>query len=196
MDVDAHGFTDLERLRAALDASSVVGTWDWDHVAGAVIYDRGAARVLTGNPELAGRHLRGPAALASVHPTDMVWLMEHMLRAVQNGGLVVAEYRVFQAEGAVRWLLSRGRTYHDAAGRPERSHGILIDITEMRDGGERYVLGTAPMAENRLMRAADLALSLKDLLGADVPPDVGAAADRLLLSLGHAIARRTDRYAH
>ncbi|SFG83881.1 PAS domain-containing protein [Methylobacterium gossipiicola] len=196
MDAAAYGFTDLERLRAALDASCVVGTWDWDHVVGAVIYDEGAARFLTGQPELAGRHLRGPAALAAVHPSDLTWLMEHMLRTVQNGGLVLAEYRVFEADGAVRWLLSRGRTYHDAAGRPERSHGILIDITEMRDGGERYILGTEPMAENRLMRAADLALTLKGLLGADVPPEVSAAADRLLLSLGRAIARRTERYAH
>jgi len=196
MDAAAYGFTDLERLRAALDASCVVGTWDWDHVVGAVTYDEGAARLLTGRPELAGSRLCGPTALAAVHPTDLTWLIEHMLRAVRNGGLVLAEYRVYQADGAVRWLLSRGRTYHDAAGRPDRSHGILIDITEMRDGGERYVLGTEPMADNRLMRAVDLALSLKDLLASDVPPEVVAATDRLLLSLGHAIARRTQRYAH
>ena len=154
------GFTDLDDLRAILDASCVVGTWAWDHVRGVVTYDEGAATLLAGDPGLAGREITGPIALASVHPTDMTWLMEHMLRAVRVGGLVLAEYRVFKADGTVRWLLSRGRTYHDGAGRPTQSHGILIDITEMRDGGERYVVGAAPMQEDSLPQAADLALSL------------------------------------
>ena len=194
MDAAAYGFTDLERLRAALDASCVVGTWDWDHVVGAVTYDEGAARLLTGRPELAGSRLCGPTALAAVHPTDLTWLIEHMLRAVRNGGLVLAEYRVYQADGAVRWLLSRGRTYHDAAGRPERSHGILIDITEMRDGGERYVLGTKPTQADSLVQAADLAMSVKHALASDAPAEVLEAVNLLLLRLGRAIARTSNRY--
>ncbi|MCJ2044962.1 PAS domain-containing protein [Methylobacterium sp. J-078] len=160
---------------------------------GVVTYDEGAARVLTGNPELADREIKGPIALALVHPTDMTWLMEHMLRAVQVGGLVLAEYRVFRRDGTVRWLLSRGRTYHDEAGRPERSHGILIDITDMRDGGERYVLGTTPAYPDPLMQAADMALSLKNVLGPEPAPEVIEAANLLLFRLGCAIARATDQ---
>ena len=186
--------TDLDGLRAVLDAACVVGTWGWDHARGVVTYDEGAARLLTGKPELAGCELSGPGALALVHPGDKTWLMEHMLRAVRAGGVVLAEYRVFQADGSVRWLLSRGRTYHDSAGRPERSHGILIDITEMRDGGERYVLGTAPTQADSLAQAADLAISLKHALKFDAPPEVIEAANLLLLSLGRAIARTNDRY--
>ncbi|MDO9429182.1 MAG: PAS domain-containing protein [Methylobacterium sp.] len=197
MDATApHGSADLDRLRAVLDTACVVGTWGWDHVRAVVVYDEGAAQILTGNPELAGRELSGPGALALVHPADMTWLVEHMLRAVRLGGVVLAEYRVFETDGTVRWLLSRGRTYHDDAGRPIRSHGILIDITEMRDGGERYVLGTPPPAEDALARAADLAISLKQALNADTPPEVTAAADLLLLNLGRAIARTADRRWH
>ncbi len=33
-----------DRLRAALEASCVVGAWEWDHVRGVVVYDAGAAR--------------------------------------------------------------------------------------------------------------------------------------------------------
>jgi PAS fold len=180
---------DVDRLRAALEASCVVGAWEWDHVGGVVVYDEGAARLLTGKAELADRPINGPLALAAVHPDDMTWLMDHMLRAVRSSGLVLAEYRVFKADGTVRWLLSRGRTHQDQAGQPLRSHGILMDITEIRDGGDRYVLGSPPVAGHGLMRVADLAIALKQALTDDMPADVRTAADLLLLGLGHALAQ-------
>ena len=179
---------DLTHLRAALDASCIVGTWDWDHVRGVVVYDKGAARLLTGDPELADREISGTAAAAAVHPADQEWLKDHMSRAAKAGGLVLAEYRVIDGNGSVRWLLNRGRTHQDHHGRPVRSRGILIDITEMRDGGTRYVMNNTPMAEDPLIRAADLAISLKETLGTKAPTNVRLAADLLLFSLGQAIS--------
>ncbi|KQS69049.1 diguanylate cyclase [Methylobacterium sp. Leaf361] len=179
-----------DRLRAALEASCVVGTWEWDHVRGVVVYDAGAARLLTGNSDLADRPINGPMALAAVHPEDMTWLMDHMLRAVRSSGLVLAEYRVFKADGTVRWLLSRGRTHRNEDGEPQRSHGILMDITEIRDGGDRYVVGRPMAGGDPLERAADLAVALKETLTDDMPAEVRAAADLMLLGLGRALARR------
>jgi hypothetical protein len=187
--IDGYG-EDTERLRAALEASCVVGAWEWDHVGGRVVYDEGAAMLLTGTPDLANRPISGPMALAAVHPQDMTWLMDHMLRAVRSGGLVLAEYRVFKTDGSVRWLLSRGRTHRDAAGQPVRSHGILMDITEIRDGGDRYVLGRPPSGGAPLERAADLAIALKETLTDDMPAEVQVAAELMLLSLGRAFASR------
>lgn len=184
---------DVDRLRAALEASCVVGAWEWDHVGGVVVYDAGAARLLTGNPELADRPISGPMALAAVHPDDMTWLMDHMLRAVWSGGLVLAEYRVFKADGAVRWLLSRGRTHRDQDGQPLRSHGILMDITEIRDGGDRYVLGKPLAGGDPLERAADLAIALKETITDYMPAEVRAAAELMLLGLGRALAHRAMR---
>ncbi|MEE7447512.1 diguanylate cyclase [Methylobacterium radiotolerans] len=180
----------VDRLRAALEASCVVGAWEWDHVRGVVVYDAGAARLLTGNPDLADRPINGPMALAAVHPEDMTWLMDHMLRAVWSGGLVLAEYRVFKPDGSVRWLLSRGRTHRDEDGQPQRSHGILMDITEIRDGGDRYVLGKPVAGGDALERAADLALALRETLTDDAPAEVRAAAELMLIRLGRALARR------
>ena len=178
---------DVDRLRAALEASCVVGAWEWDHVGGVVVYDEGAARLLTGRPDLADTPISGPMALAAVHPDDMTWLMDHMLRAVTSSGLVLAEYRVFKADGTVRWLLSRGRTHRDEAGQPLRSRGILMDITEIRDGGDRYVLGKPPVAGDPLERVADLAIALKQALTDDMPSDVRAATDLLLFGVGRAL---------
>ncbi|TXN04583.1 PAS domain-containing protein [Methylobacterium sp. WL103] len=180
---------DVEHLRASLDASSVVGTWDWDHVRGVVVYDAGAARLLTGDSDLADCEISGAIAAAAVHPLDQEWLADHMKRAAKAGGLVLAEYRVLAENGSVRWLLNRGRSHLDPVGRPIRSRGILIDITEMRDGGERYVLNKAPVAREPLIHAADLAISLKHALGDDAPSEVLLAANLLLFSLGRAIGR-------
>ena len=178
------------RLRAALEASCVVGAWEWDHVGGVVVYDAGAAKLLTGDADLADQPIKGPMALAAVHPADMTWLMDHMLQAVRTSGLVLAEYRVFKADGSVRWLLSRGRTHRTEDGQPQRSHGILMDITEIRDGGDRYVVGKPPVGGDPLERAADLAIALKAALTDDMPGEVRVAAELVLMGLGRALARK------
>ena len=62
----------------------------------------------------------------------------------------------------------------------------------MRDGGARYVLNQAPPANDPLVRAAELAISLKETLGTDAPADVRIATDLLLFSLGSALGRPGD----
>jgi|GEM_PF-413094 len=193
------GFTEpLDRLRAALNASCVVGTWDWDIVRRTMVYDGGAARLLTGDASLAEQELDGVDAVAAVHPADHSWLIEHVQTAVRAGGLVLAEYRVIDADGHVRWLLSRGRTYHDATEQPVRSRGIIIDITELRgDGGERYVVTSSLAATPDILdRAADLAMELKRMLTADAPADVRAATDVLLFAIGRALAASESETGH
>ena len=179
----------LDRLRAALDASCVVGTWDWDIVRGSMVYDAGAARLLAGDASLADQEIIGLGSIATVHPADHEWLIEHVQRAVRRGGLMLAEYRVIAEDGTVRWLLSRGRIYQDQAGRPLRSRGIIIDITELQGTGERYLISNVMTPEDPLERAADMAIALKGVLGDSMPAEVRASVDLLLLSLGRAIVR-------
>jgi PAS domain S-box-containing protein len=183
----------LGRLYAALEASCVVGTWDWDHVRDVVTYDAGAAKLMTGDADLADQEVSGLLAYSSLHPDDQAWVVEHVQRAAESGGLLLAEFRVLAQDGTVRWILKRGRTYVDPAGNSVCSRGILIDITEMRDGGERYILGEGPQATDPLERAADLAIAVKQTLGAGAPPEVGLLADLLLMSLGRAIAEAGQR---
>ncbi|MET3410130.1 PAS domain-containing protein [Methylobacterium sp. 1030] len=187
----------LDRLHAALDASCVVGTWDWDIARGTMLYDVGAARLLTGNASLADQEMSGLDTIAAVHPADHAWLIEHVQEAVRAGGLMLAEYRVIDADGHVRWLLSRGRTYHDATGQPVRSRGIIIDITELRGEGERYVVTSGSAADpNMLERVADHAIELKRMLPADTPAEVRAATDGLLFAIGRALADSEVELSH
>jgi hypothetical protein len=179
----------LDRLRAALDASGVVGTWDWDVARGGVLYDAGAAHLLTGDASRAGVEIYGVEAISAVHPDDRDRLVEHVRQALRRGGPMLAEYRVVAHGGTVRSLLSRGRSYHDPFGHPVRSRGIIIDITEVRADGARRMVGGAPMPDDPLEQAADIVIALKRSLGEVAPSELCMAVDLLLLSLGRAIAR-------
>ena len=106
---------------------------------------------------------------------------------------MLAEYRVVARNGTVRWLLSRGRTFQDPVGRPLRAGGILIDITEMRAGGDRPFLCSEASPIDPLDRAADLAIALKRTLGDSASAEIRAATDMLLMTLGRAIARASGR---
>lgn len=181
-------------LHAALDASGVVGTWDWDPVSHRVRYDRGAAALLAGDAALAGRDLGFAEAMAGIHPDDRPWLTAEVGRAMRTGGLVLAEYRAGILTGRPRWVLSRGRVFQDQHGRAVRSTGILIDITEGRTADAGYVVG-APISEEPasleapLLRAADLCIALRTVLDGDGSSVLNALVDRLLLQFGCEIAR-------
>ena len=183
-----------EQLQSALDASGVVGAWDWDLVRRIARYDRGAAELLALDPNLAGRDIRGDMAMVGIHPDDRAWLRSEVERAAGVGGVFLSEYRVVSARGEVRWLLSRGRIYQDPHGRPVRSKGILIDITESRDESRGYVTMPKERVQHPLDRAASLMLEARKALdeaGVDVPAHVRVALDLALFEVGTQIARRS-----
>lgn len=183
----------LEELRSALDASGVVGTWDWDIVRRVARYDRGAAELLALDGELAGEFLHGDSAMIGVHPDDREWLRTEMFRALQGGGLFLAEYRVVTLGQDTRWLLSRGRIYHDPHGRPIRSKGILIDITESREDGAGYIAHTNARHQHPLDRAASYLLDARkaiDEAGSEVQSHLRVVLDLALFEVGTQLARR------
>ncbi|MDP4021697.1 PAS domain-containing protein [Methylobacterium sp. NEAU 140] len=190
-----------DHLRAALDASGVVGAWDWDCVRHTARYDRGAAGLLAGDPDLAGQDLRAAAAMACIHPEDMGWLRAKTERAIADGGLILAEYRILVRGRGIRWVLSRGRVYQDQHGRPVRCKGILIDITESRDGSRGYLAQAAPgtasgidfLGEDPLSRAAARCLEARDALDAAdraAPDHLRLILDMALYEIGRQLARR------
>ena len=85
-------------------------------------------------PEFLDEPLRWAEA---VHPSDRdgyrAWV-----RRLLTGLEVEAEhvYRVVAAGGAVRWVRDRLQVVRDAAGRPTRLDGCLVDVTEQRQAEE------------------------------------------------------------
>ncbi|AJP74624.1 hypothetical protein TS85_18185 [Sphingomonas hengshuiensis] len=121
-----------ERLQLALNASTGIGTWDWDAETGRITGDARFARLFGMRPErlAQGRSFRG--VLPLIHPDDRALLRTAVRAAIRDGAPLSVEIQVFRADGAVRWLLMQGRAIHDAEGRPVRFPGVSFDITERK----------------------------------------------------------------
>ncbi len=189
--------TDRQDLKAILEASGVVGTWDWNIVDQVVRSERGAATLLAGDPDAAGRDLPMLAATATVHPADGDWLDHEVRRVLREGGLFAAEYRVLTRDSGVRWLLSRGRIVLDDDGQAVRGRGLLIDITESRGLGNRHVARATSSADDPFDEATDHCIQAQRCLQVDGTPFLRMLVNTVLLELGHELARRLkQRVSH
>jgi PAS domain S-box-containing protein len=111
-----------ERLLLALDAANMTA-WEWDVATGRVVRSGNAL----GLPTSAG--VLGPDAQRFVHPEDRPGLRAAVVQALEGNGVLDEEYRVVGADGAVRWIASKGRATRDAAGRAVRLNGVSMDVT-------------------------------------------------------------------
>ena len=72
------------------------------------------------------------AWLATVHPDDRERVRAVDATLEETGGFEV-EYRIFHADGSVRWVRDQSRVLtKDALGRPIEIQGLMMDVTETR----------------------------------------------------------------
>lgn len=174
-------------LSAALDASGVIGAWSWSARSDFCTLDAGAATVLAGDSDLAGRPVPLETAKACVHPDDRPALFRRFRALRERGGLFVAEYRTISPSGRVRRILDRGRVTGGASAR-RHGHGIIIDVTEGVSCPDCEIARVIDPAD-ALTAAVDHAIDCRDALGSVTDPELQLLVDMLLLSLGQKIAR-------
>lgn len=121
-----------DRLRRAVEAAGLVGSWEWDIGADLVRANPTFARFFGVEPEAAAQGLTIEAFLAGIHPDDRSRVQAAIERARVSGEEYVCEYRVTGLGGQVRWVVARGQCHRDEAGRAVRFPGILIDITDRK----------------------------------------------------------------
>lgn len=125
-----------ERLRLALSAAEMVGTYVWDVPQDRVVADPGFARLFAVEPGRMAAGVPLAALLPAVHPQDLDRFTAAIEAALAHGGPFELEYRLCQADGDHRWVVARGRCEQDAAGRPLRFPGVVVDITERKRAEE------------------------------------------------------------
>ena len=129
-----------DRLRLALDAVNGLGTYDWDILEDRLYSDARFARIYGVDPVEAAKGAPLADFVRNILPEDI----EHVAPAIENAiattGEFLSEYRIRQADGSIKWVLSRGRVLRDDAGRPARFPGVVIDITEAKVQAERLRL--------------------------------------------------------
>lgn len=115
--------------------------------------------------------------LEVVHSEDRRWMEAAVARAVETGAPLDAEFRILRADGAVRWLHSRG-LLRQQEGRPPYLMGLSRDITERKEMEE------AVRASSREWRATfDSLLEPMWVLGPDFRIRLSNAAAANFLGL-------------
>ncbi|HEY4130321.1 MAG TPA: MASE1 domain-containing protein, partial [Gemmatimonadaceae bacterium] len=71
-----------------------------------------------------------------IHVDDRPTVRAALAHAVETRSPYDAEYRVVQATGEIRWVLSKGRVLYGSSGRPERMIGVTADVTQRRRADE------------------------------------------------------------
>ncbi|WP_233198566.1 PAS domain-containing protein [Luteimonas rhizosphaerae] len=129
---DAHAERDTERVKLALAAGAIVGTWFWDVAQDRVTVDEALAHAFGLDPAAPRDGLPLDRILASVHPDDAPGLTAAIADAVQRGGRYAHQYRTRDADGRYRWIEAIGRVDLDAQGHAVDFAGVLIDVDDRR----------------------------------------------------------------
>ncbi|MDD5388834.1 MAG: PAS domain-containing protein [Gallionellaceae bacterium] len=119
-----------QRLNYALDATGE-GVWDWDVAAGKVQHNTQWLRGLGLPPS----RLENPVAVFAehLHPDDRDTVLARIQACLDGNGDYQSEHRMVRGDGAVIWVLDRGRVVsRDAEGGALRMVGSYSDITERK----------------------------------------------------------------
>ena len=142
-----------DRLKLALNASAVVGLWDWDLEADLVFSDGNLARLYELDPDTGDRGAPFSEYVRNFHPEDRRGFRDALLRSREDGATFSQEYRIVRSDGSVRWMMARGGAVRDEAGNVGRMSGATIDITDRK---------LAEMRQAALLEAGDRFRDIND----------------------------------
>lgn len=125
-----------ERLQLALQATNIVGVWDWDLITDRLRTDARLAGLYGVDPDLAEQGETSATFLNHVHPEDAPRLQAEVAETLRNGNAFSSEYRLVGTDGRVRWVTAQGRCSYDAEGRAVRFPGVIFEVTEQREAEE------------------------------------------------------------
>ncbi len=112
----------------AVEAAQI-GTWTWHIPSGRVIWTEGTYRLFGFQP---GAFVTSyDSIIRRVHASDRQMVGEEIARSVRDRTRSRMEFRIYRADGRVRWVRCIGRTMRtDAQGRAVLRAGLIDDITE------------------------------------------------------------------
>ena len=142
---------DNERVRLALNAGALLGSFVWDIKADLLSGDERFARTFSYPADQSLAFLSPEAASERIHPDDLIQLSQQVEQALKNGGPFNAEYRIRRPDGSYGWVLASGCCEFNEQGQPFRFPGVLIDIHERKIAEESLLKFT----RNLEQRVAD-----------------------------------------
>lgn len=181
----------MGEISPALKAAGIIGTWNTDVPAALSILDEGAAQLLAGNVELAGRPVPLEAALGRIHPDDRDGVFGRIRRVRRTGGSTSTEFRIVTETGEVRRILNRGYLSPDANG-VMRGRGAYIDTTDSHHGPFLVVGAEQPDKPDPLIEAVDRCIDAHKAVGRVGQGNLIRLSELMLFEIGRTLARRRD----
>ena len=119
---------DREQRLALVQKAAHLGICEWDLRTNILSYSEeysGLYGLAPDHPRLTHEELH-----KRTHPDDRERMQASIRDALERTHAWDTEYRVLWPDGSVHWLHSKGAVFLDASGRPVRSTGVILDITE------------------------------------------------------------------
>jgi PAS domain S-box-containing protein len=154
---------DNERVRLALNAGALLGSFVWDIKDNVLSGDERFARTFTYPPDQDLVNLPMDIAESRIHPDDFSWVQDQVEQAVKSGEPFNAEYRVRRPDGSYLWVLASGCCEFDEQGKPLRFPGVLIDINERKNAEESLLRFTRNL-EQRVAEEVEARLAAEEQL--------------------------------
>jgi PAS domain S-box-containing protein len=120
-----------ERLRLAVRAADAA-TWVWDMPTGILRGDERLAFLYNLDTDELARGMPIERGFDRVDPEDADRVHRDVMDAVLNARPFEIEFRMKGRDGALRWLRCVGRVEVDDDGKPMRTSGAVLDMTERK----------------------------------------------------------------
>lgn len=154
---------DNERVRLALNAGALLGSFVWDIKGNVLSGDERFARTFSYPSEQNLADLPTDIAEAKIHADDRSWVQEQVNQSVATGEPFNAEYRVLRPDGSYLWVQASGCCEFNEQGEPFRFPGVLIDIHERKIAEESLLKFTRNL-EQRVADEVDARLAAEEQL--------------------------------
>jgi PAS domain S-box-containing protein len=114
-------------------AYSDIGTWMWYLDQDIVIADKNLVKLFGIGDGTSQMEVPLCKLIESIHVDDVEHVSEAIAKAVKTKATSYeSEYRTYNFEGNIRWLLARGHVEYDDNGTAVRFLGLAVDITERK----------------------------------------------------------------
>jgi PAS domain S-box-containing protein len=180
-----------DRLRLAVEATGL-GIWDMDPGTGRRTWSAEFKRIWGLPADVDSAFPLGDL----IHPDDRPMVEARFEQAFDpsDGGVYQAEFRMRRAnDGAERWMLDSGRVLFDAARRPVRAVGTLLDITDRKEAEAQHRMLLAELdhrVKNTLATVQSVAMQTLRTATSPQSFTESFAARLLALSVAHDLLRR------
>ena len=119
------------QLEAATEAGAV-GTWEWHIPDDRFVTGTSFARTFGVDPDAAREGVSLDRVASAIHEDDRKRIERRIEAAMESCGEYEEEYRVWNADDELRWVVARGHVECDEDGNPVTFPGALTDITERK----------------------------------------------------------------